>query len=72
MEQRWILVGQEFCGVFIAILGLIRTRLSLRLICEIEFFTRLWVYQWWKKSLRRVRDSEGQVLYMIAHAIKSS
>jgi hypothetical protein len=72
VEERWILIGQEFCSVFIAILGLIRTRLCLRLVCEIELFASLWVNQRWERSLGCVRGLEGQVLRMVARAIKRS
>jgi hypothetical protein len=72
VEERRVLVGQEFCGVLIAILGLIWTWLCLRLVCEIQFFASLWVNQRWEGSLGCVRDLEGQMLRMVAHTIKSS
>jgi hypothetical protein len=72
VEERWILIGQELRSLFIAVFGLIRTWLCLRLVCEVEFLASLWVNQRWERSLGCVRDLEGQMLHMVAHAIKSS
>jgi hypothetical protein len=72
MEERWILIGQEFCDLFVIVLCLTRTRFCLRLIREVQFFSSLRMDQWWKKGLRCVWNVEGQVLDMVPKTIKSS
>jgi hypothetical protein len=72
MEERWILISQKFCDVFIVVLCLTRTWFCLRLIREAQFFSSLWVDQWRKKGLRRMWNIEGQVLDVIPKTVKGS
>ena len=73
MEERRVLVGQEFCDVLVAVLCLTRVGdVCLWRVCEVDLLSCLWVYQWWQGTLSSMRDAEIQVLYMVSDAIQSS
>jgi hypothetical protein len=44
VEKRWILVGQEFCNVLVAVLCLTRVGgVCLWRICEVDLFSSFWM-----------------------------
>jgi hypothetical protein len=48
VEQRWVLVGEEFCDVLVAVLCLTRVGdVRLWRICKVDLLPSFWMDQWW-------------------------
>jgi hypothetical protein len=72
VEERWVLVGEEFCDVLVAVfclscIGDVR----LWRICEVDLLPSFWMDQRWQRTLSSMWDAEGQVLHVMSNSIKS-
>jgi len=72
VEERWILMGQEFCDVLVAVLCLMRVgSICLRRVCEVDLLSSFRMNQRRQRTLSVMWNAECQVLYMMSQAIQS-
>jgi hypothetical protein len=72
VEERWILMSQEFCNVLVAVLCLTRVGgVCLWRICEVDLFSSFWMDQRWQRTFSGMGDAEGQVLDVMSEPIES-